>query len=1281
MAHGKWWAITSILFCASLAHSQIPTPIRSVTSLPATCNGGTATKASDMVILITAGVGATYICNTPNHWITIAGSGGGNVDPGTGSSQVPNWDPIANKYVPQVKPSYDTRDQGFVCDGTTNNSAAATTFVSLIAGTPVNLQFTQLHCGMNSFLWPANITLDFSTGGSLKTLTDGTTAPGGASFNATGAALGHCESNNTTPTCAMSVTATANDTYALVCMRGFSSGAPSSVVSNIASDIIIPWPGSDPSFVSITLAYMVPNVTAGARTFTLTFPANLVGACTAVPISGLGPTPWLDGAGFVGSNVATTSPMTGAATFQAGSFLLAFGGNNNTSETCTAGAGFTMVPGAGGCSTNTNSNLGVAYQNSSSAGSTTGSININPSPAGHAWSFEVLGVRPSSARNFILGGINNPQSAQIFENATSTSTPGTAGNINFIGNRLPMRVKPEWWGATTSDAVGSTNAPAVNAAIAAALPTNQPAYDKVLDLSGGTYNINAESKWYGTRGSSKAARFEVDCGSGGGLNQTTANLRVVDSQGMAYGRFDNCSFSQSNSSTNALFDLDWNVSIAPTGTLKPQFVDFITPAFVGNGTTDVGMLIAKSGGAAQGSNINFYNPAFQGFTGSCLQIGGDNTGRNAGRFPATNAIQITTYGGDMQACPLYGLSNYAGQLIKVDMTTMENSTASFNQQTGFDMYSQNCIGGQPSIIAIGVRSESRRLAAGCNLDIRDSSTINQAAFPTPGTTQPVGTILMGSTLSDGKYYRVTANTAQFGGVGTPGALELASSGTATTIANTNYHTTGTITLGASCTPGETMTQAVTASTAVLVSTGASGPMWTQAPTGAPNNSNIWTGGTSACQFTPTTVPVQTNYTVNAFIGFQVSTISGTNSGCKGVVTANTATVITVGSWTSAFANATCPAPAAASGYIVEPNWGTQTVSCAAGSTGGTCPTGMTWVDQGENGIEGQSGTGLSGSTLESVDVPGDRIAIGNGSTVVLKNVTTTRNDWANLTGGNAYQVGALLNNKLDVYNRQSGTVGGQISFQNWSLPRLSGGRTYFSGPFADLMGTRVLVWECGDPTGSAGACNDVWLGGRSDATAGADAFRNRVEMGGGIGPAVPLGTDQAGTDFAILGGGSTGAGAAGKILFKISSVAGSSATPNTGTTKAQINASGQIESLLSTGTAPLAVASTTPVANLTLSNHAKVQACGTTSTCSATAQTTAQIVQGSTALVSGSPSAVTITGISPAFTSTATYNCTATEITNPANNLLSVTKVSGSSITITGPNTLTDVVGFICVGN
>ncbi len=96
----------------------------------------------------------------------------------------------------------------------------------------------------------------------------------------------------------------------------------------------------------------------------------------------------------------------------------------------------------------------------------------------------------------------------------------------------------------------------------------------------------------------------------------------------------------------------------------------------------------------------------------------------------------------------------------------------------------------------------------------------------------------------------------------------------------------------------------------------------------------------------------------------------------------------------------------------------------------------------------------------------------------------------------------------------------------------------------------------------------------------------------------------------------------------------------------------------------------------------QAQDCATTSSCSHTdISTSLKIVQGSVPLVTGTPSAATITGISPAFTSTATYNCTATEITDATKNLLKITKVSGSSFTITGPDSITDTVGYVCVGN
>lgn len=89
--------------------------------------------------------------------------------------------------------------------------------------------------------------------------------------------------------------------------------------------------------------------------------------------------------------------------------------------------------------------------------------------------------------------------------------------------------------------------------------------------------------------------------------------------------------------------------------------------------------------------------------------------------------------------------------------------------------------------------------------------------------------------------------------------------------------------------------------------------------------------------------------------------------------------------------------------------------------------------------------------------------------------------------------------------------------------------------------------------------------------------------------------------------------------------------------------------------------------------------CGTTSTCAGT-RNKGHIVTGSAPLVSGTPSTVTITGLTPAFTSSSTFVCTVTNATTQANPL-KVVNASGSSIIITGPNSVTDTANFICGGN
>lgn len=94
-----------------------------------------------------------------------------------------------------------------------------------------------------------------------------------------------------------------------------------------------------------------------------------------------------------------------------------------------------------------------------------------------------------------------------------------------------------------------------------------------------------------------------------------------------------------------------------------------------------------------------------------------------------------------------------------------------------------------------------------------------------------------------------------------------------------------------------------------------------------------------------------------------------------------------------------------------------------------------------------------------------------------------------------------------------------------------------------------------------------------------------------------------------------------------------------------------------------------------------LQFCGTTTTCSHTAETTPKMVFGSAPLVSGAPSTATVTGISPAFTATADYVCTVSAPgASAATALIGVTNVSSSSFTITGPATVTTVISYICVG-
>mgnify|MGYP001599708365 FL=1 len=114
------------------------------------------------------------------------------------------------------------------------------------------------------------------------------------------------------------------------------------------------------------------------------------------------------------------------------------------------------------------------------------------------------------------------------------------------------------------------------------------------------------------------------------------------------------------------------------------------------------------------------------------------------------------------------------------------------------------------------------------------------------------------------------------------------------------------------------------------------------------------------------------------------------------------------------------------------------------------------------------------------------------------------------------------------------------------------------------------------------------------------------------------------------------------------------------------NTAKQVGSTLATGTAPFAVTSTTPVANLTAvpAIYNKV----------GTQQTAAHLVQDTCTL--GTDCAVTLSG-SAVFTSATSYTCVCED--DSAIAACRVSQTSGTAFTVTG--TGTDVIRYICAGN
>ena len=227
-------------------------------------------------------------------------------------------------------------------------------------------------------------------------------------------------------------------------------------------------------------------------------------------------------------------------------------------------------------------------------------------------------LAPADGTTTTIKGYFTAPMSKIFCNAVPGEGAVRLATVNSSdeGGQALVDVYPEWWGATASDATGATNTPAIQAAIIGAYGNNRtnstayPKYNRVLHLST-LYNIDAELRVYHMIG----FRWEGENQFGSGLRQRTCGLRIIDGQSVAYGRFESLRFENGcgGKSGAALVDIDYNG--AQGADLRPQNITFYDDFFAGGSMTDVGVLIAKSGGGAQGDNIRCYNCYFNGFTG------------------------------------------------------------------------------------------------------------------------------------------------------------------------------------------------------------------------------------------------------------------------------------------------------------------------------------------------------------------------------------------------------------------------------------------------------------------------------------------------------------------------------------------------------------------------------------------------------------------------------------------------------------------------------------------
>ena len=754
-----------------------------------------------------------------------AGGGGGGGTPGGLNTQIqynqagsfggltnsPPGSALVSKGVSstpgfQTKPTYDVRDYGVVLDGVTDNTAAYSTLLGNI-GTAQATILVSGPMALEAVATPSNVTLQFVQSGAIVIIAN-TTPPGLGSFVqvSTPTTNGNPYTNSCTTTFPSPITT--GNTIAVFTEHFFTGSTDQPPTDNLNNFYRIGTLQSF-NFPSLLSNWYASNVHGGSTTVTFALAGTVENQCVAIEIAGLGPsvnvTSGQVGIEFLG-HPSTTMSSGGSAgsqpqiTFPNGTFIIANGGQSFIdSRACTPQSGFTLTATTGG-SSNQNPALGgggdsmcVEYQASSSAitenvtmGITTDPL-VTTSPI-RGWFMTATGLIAGPATINIAGPIVAPL-RQIFFNAT-----GSLGSVDLTGNQSITTVYPEWWGACGSCSA-SINTPAIQAAINAAYGTaringsglNQ--YDRELHFSA-LYSVNGTLNANHMNGFNWTCEQRFACG----LQQTATNTSILQTTcGGTYGAFHKMLWSTNTTQNLSSPLVDLNYTCAPSSDLVTQFIDFYENEWGGNGQAQVGLRIAGAGGGAQGSNIDFYDNGWVSFGEAGVLIGntsggyggpGNTQGGVNCNTLATNALAINFYNGDIQGSPTWGIENCGGGFIMVDGMSFENG---FGDQIGCDLGLRSGSAGDRFVVR-GVRSESLCVATGAgDWGIYETANVDQSFFPNPGQT-PGGvgghyTIITPSAANpqNGAYYKFTAVTGPYSGLGNPTTPLIAASGTTNTL--------------------------------------------------------------------------------------------------------------------------------------------------------------------------------------------------------------------------------------------------------------------------------------------------------------------------------------------------------------------------------------------------------------------------------------------------------------------------------------------------------------------